>query len=288
MKIDAALQNRLTNAFKPLERQGAHGAFPPPSTLSEALERALPSSTTGNVLVEHKILTFFATFFATAAVDAWLRSVHSFLISASVTNCSPIWAAVSGYYSSHYSVRGLAHLLGYFQLYGKKRIVQIQVLKGKYYCSYDRKSGSDREHQLYWKIVHSDPHFSSNPLFTTNNSGQDTSDVAHRDRANYADHLARYPNFNVPNETVLRERITRISKIVFSAPPIPRRSKFPDLDSVQVVAYHRLVAFRTFLDEVLSGTHRFWKIHRTPSWAANFTDFQLTTQDGLGSIQTTS
>ena len=45
------------------------------------------------------------TYFAMAAVKMWLRAVHSFLISVSLTKASPIWSSVAGYYSSHYSIR---------------------------------------------------------------------------------------------------------------------------------------------------------------------------------------
>ena len=59
------------------------------------------------------------------------------------------------------------------------------------------------------------------------------------------------------------------------APPLPRISKFPDLEFVQVVAYHRLVTFRKLLDEVLGGKNRFWNVHRKPPFAIKFIDFQL-------------
>ena len=63
-------------------------------------------------------------------------------------------------------------------------------------------------------------------------------------------------------------------------PPQPcttatRISKFPDLEFVQVVAYHRLVTFRKLLDEVLGGKNRFWNVHRKPPFAIKFIDFQL-------------
>src|SRR5207237_7783293 len=152
---------------------------------------------------------------ATAAVEMWLRAVHSFLVSASLTATSPIWSSVSGYYSSHYSVRAFAHLLGFFQLYRKKRIVRLSTHGGKYVCSFDSKLANDREHRFYWKIVKRDGHFAANPLFTENNPENDESDVGHRDRANYTDHLSQYPQFAPLNKATLIERIHYISQIEF-------------------------------------------------------------------------
>ena len=95
--------------------------------------------------------------FTTGAVDIWMRAVHSFLVSASLTDVSSIWSSVAGYYSSHYAVRSIAHLLGFFQLFKGKRIVHLQFLSGQYVCSFDPKKAQDREHKLYWQIVKKDP-----------------------------------------------------------------------------------------------------------------------------------
>ena len=234
------------------------------------------------ISIEPKI----ASMFATAAVEIWMRGVHSFLISASLTEASPIWASVSGYYSSHYSVRALAHLLGHFQLFRKKKIAHLQIHRGKYLCLFDSKQGHDREHKFYWKAVKEDSHFNNDPLFTMNEADSDVSDVGHRDRTNYADHVFQLPNFRALAVETFRSRIHFISQIPFDTPPIPipRLSYFPDLESVQVVAYHRLVRFRQFLDEILGGGNRFWNVHRNPSWAREVIDFQLTEQGGLSSL----
>lgn len=91
-----------------------------------------------------------ARWFTTAAVDMWLRGVHSFLISVSLTNASPIWASVSGYYSSHYVVRAFAHLLGYFQLYRLERIIYLEHDKNKkrYICKVVNKKPQEHEFLL--------------------------------------------------------------------------------------------------------------------------------------------
>lgn len=214
--------------------------------------------------------------FATAAVDMWLRAVHSFLVSASLTSVSPIWASGSGYYSSHYAVRALAHLLGFFQLYTQKRIAQLQIRDGNYVCTFQPKTVNDREHRFYWKTVKRDQHFAGDPFFTDNDAAVDVSDVGHRDWANYKDHLPQFPMFRPLDEVALKTRVERISSIEITAPPIPRISRYPDLENVQVVAYHRVVRFRDLVDAILGGTNRFWRVHRTPPWVSKFTDFQVT------------
>jgi hypothetical protein len=121
MNINELLRIQLITTFRPLNVAAA--TFPPPRTLSVSLEGKLPKDPTTEVTINPKI----ASHFASAAVDIWLRSVHSFLISASLTEISPIWSSVSGYYSSHYAVRGLAHLLGYFQLFRRKRLAKLSL-----------------------------------------------------------------------------------------------------------------------------------------------------------------
>jgi hypothetical protein len=83
------------------------------------------------------------------------------------------------------------------------------------------------------------------------------------------------------DEQTLRDRIEYISKIVFDAPPLPRFSKFPDIEYVQLIAYHRIIKFRKLLDEALGGRNRFWNVYRNPSFAIGFMDFQLTEGDGM-------
>jgi hypothetical protein len=278
MNIESALQERLGAIFALLNREAAGGALPPPSSLSETLEAIIAKRPEAK---SSTVETAIAKCFATAAVDMWARSVHSFLISASLYDASPIWASVSGYYSSHYSIRALAHLLGYFHLFHKKVIVRLDLHGGKYVCTFDKKMARDREHRSYWLVVQQHSQFNADPFFTVNNPGIDDSDVRHRNHANYADHLGRYLKFRAVDEELLKRRIQNISKIDFSTPPIPRLSKFPDVDSVQIVAYHRIVRFRRLLDEALGGGNRFWEVWRTPPWASSLMDFQLTERGKL-------
>jgi len=285
MNIDPDLRMRLEASFAPLNKIAASKAFPAPMTLATQLEVLMPSA---DFVGPSKVGKSVSTLFATAAVDCWLRGIHGFLTSASLTEASPVWSSVSGYYSSHYCVRGFAHLLGYFQLYHKKRNVKMEIGKGgEYFCNFDKKLGADREHKIYWKLVKENPHFVSEPLFAFNNSDPsiDASDAGHRERMNYGDHIGLVPLFRNLDTPALRKRVEYISQIEFTTPPIPKRSKAPDIDSVQVVAYHRIVFFRRFLDEILGGGNRFWSVHRTPSWVDGMTDFQLTEQGSLASLK---
>src|SRR4051794_22938270 len=109
MIIDDHFRDLLVATFGPLIGRGEGHPFPGPRTLTNLLEHLAPPKNG-----EKNLDRDAAACFATAAVDIWLRAVHSFLISASLTESSPIWASISGYYSSHYSVRAIAHLLGYF------------------------------------------------------------------------------------------------------------------------------------------------------------------------------
>lgn len=281
MTTDQSLRSRLQTTFKSLNLRAAVHSFPSPGTLADTLDKAFGSSNEGStpVSVEPQV----ADCFVTAAIEIWHRGVHSFLISASLTDASPVWASVSGYYSSHYSIRALAHLLGHFHLFRRRRVVRLELQGGQLLCTFDRKGAKSREHQFYWNIVSQDKNFGSDPLFTSSSATDDASGVRHRGWANYADHISKFPNFRVPDKEALLNRVRHISQISFTAPPTPRLDKFPDIEAVQVVAYQRFVRFRQFVDETVGGSGRFWKVHRTPSWAREMIDFQLIEQSGLPS-----
>lgn len=280
MIVHEDLLCRLNSAFAPLGRRQS-ASLPSIGYLASKLADALPlHASTTTVTVSKDVVTAFAT----ASVDAWLRGVQSFLVSCAVTDASPIWASVSGYYSSHYTNRALAHLLGHFVLFKRKKVVQLEFSSGQYQCSIEPKGAKGREHEYYWRVVKKHPQFVSDPLFTRNALDGNECDVAHRDRANYADHVGNLPHFRMLGKEALKHRIERISQIECSAPPIPNPSKFPDVESVQVVAYQRLVCFRRILDEGVSTRNRFWRVHREPSWAREFIDFQLTEQGNLRAL----
>jgi len=282
MRIDQELKTHIETAFHPVADQPAANAFPPMRALADKLNEHAPAAKSG--VIDVNVTPAVAAKFATASVDMWLRAVHSFLVSASLTDVSDIWSSVSGYYSSHYCVRAFAHLLGYFQLHHRKKIVKLQLISGGHVCQYQNKNRTDREHTAYWKIVKDAPIFASDPLFTRNTTGGTTpADVEHRDLASYADHLAQFATFRPLDTEALKNRVQKISGIEFSSPPIPDAKHYPDIEAVQIVAYHRLVRYRDFLDSILGGSNRFWKVHRTPPWSEEFINYQLTEQATLGS-----
>src|SRR4051794_23110473 len=93
----------------------AHSSsFPVSGSLSEKLNKMVGRAPGADRL---PVRTELISDFASAAVEIWQRGIHSFLTSAALTETSPLWASVGGYSASHYSVRGLAHLLGAFQLH---------------------------------------------------------------------------------------------------------------------------------------------------------------------------
>lgn len=281
MNIHQDLRNRLHSAFEPLKRS-AGGSLPSIGYLSNALANALNRSgaASTSVVVSREIVGGFAT----AAIEIWLRAVHSFLVSCALTAVSPVWSSVTGYYASHYTVRALAHILGHFQLFRLKKVVRLEFSGGMYHCVIEPKRARSREHLYYWRVVKEDPQFASDPLFTLNVHDGENSEVSHRDRANYADHVGALPNFRVSDEEALKNRIAQIARIQFGAPPIPRVSNFPDVESVQIVAYHRIVRFRQILDEGVGVRNRFWNAHRQPSWTGGLMDFQLTEQGGVATM----
>ncbi|MER2514504.1 MAG: hypothetical protein ABTQ25_19165 [Nitrosomonas ureae] len=281
--ISSQLKDHICYSFEPLRTQAAAKSLPIPYILSKSIEQWIERRSGDTVDLSPENVRLFAT----AAVDMWLRAVHSFLISASLTKTSPIWSSVSGYYASHYCVRAFAHLLGYFQSFREKKIAKLEFLGTRGRCSFRQKRGSDREHQFYWKVVKETPSFSADPLFKNNVDESDSiiAEVKHRDIANYCDHLSSYiPQFSPLNEEILKSRIAFIAGMHFDAPPSPQKSKFPDVETIQILAYHRIVRFREVVNEVLGDSNRFWKVNRSPAWTAKFINFQLTEQGGIRSI----
>lgn len=252
--------------FSALNSQSAANSFPRPGALADLLSSYVdPSAPTKTIATTSKILTSFAT----AAVEMWLRAVHSFLISVSLSKASPIWASVGGYYSSHYSVRAFAHLMGAFQLHKKHRIAYLE--KGGGHLLLEKKNASHGEHKFYWKYV--SEHL-NDPFFYPNQ--EDKVDGGHRNKLSYWDHICRYPVFQPLDEQFLRDAVERIAGIELSSVPEPRPNAdpFPDLDNVQIVAYHRIVKFRQLLDEICID-NRFWKVQRNPPWRPSTMKFSI-------------
>jgi hypothetical protein len=267
--LNSDQQKQVSVMFSRLSTQSAAGAFPPPEALSSLLTARCAPYDQASIAARPADMTLFAT----AAVEMWLRAIHSFLISASLTEASPIWSSVAGYYSSHYSVRAFAHLMGLFHLHKDKRLVQLSRQGGGWVFEIAKKNAGDREHKLYWKFVAGQ--FANDPFFYPNREDTPESDGSHRNRANYADHLNAFPQFKPLSEEYLAQRIHRIAAIQFSAVPIPNADNFPDIASVQILAYHRIVKFRKVLDDILGAEHRFWAIQRNPPWRPKDLTFEV-------------
>lgn len=275
MNLGTDHRTHIQRSFEPIRRRGGT-AMPALAKLANTLRTACPHAGTGRVNLDPNT----ASLFATGSVECWLRSVHSYLVSCAATNTSPIWSAISGYYASHYSVRAICHLFGFFQMYSPNKKVQLDLQGGGAVCSFDPK-GNSREHSSYWTMLSKHPLTGGTGLFPTNADRDEHSEVAHRNRATYADHINRFPNFAPLQEQQLRDRLQRLSNVEFTSVPRPQAEKFPDLVPVQVIAYHRLIYFRRLLDEALGNQNKFWSNFRKPQWASEYLDFQLVAPTGV-------
>lgn len=85
-------------------------SFPEKASLSELMSKLLEQDGGAAPVIPHPRSFLFAS----ASVEMWQRAVHSFLWSVALTDRSPIWASVSGYYASHFVMRAFAHSFGFF------------------------------------------------------------------------------------------------------------------------------------------------------------------------------
>jgi hypothetical protein len=276
MTDDPTIQS-LRRMFAAWPAATAANSFPAPTTLSIELKKLIPQgkSKKGEVNLNPSI----ARYFATAALEIWHRAVHSLLISSAISRESELWSTVCGYYATHYTFRGLAHLLGHYQLYHLGWRAHVRFENGGFVCSFNK--GASREHDWYRKIVSADLHFKADPFFS-DPSPPTLFDVAHRDRANYADHLSLHPSIHLVDRETVRNRLQQIARMEVQAPPELTMEKFPSVETVQINAYQRIVRFRQFLDDTLDN-NRLWSVHRNPGWATEFTDFQ--TVEARGAVQ---
>ncbi len=273
MIIDEEFKQRILKTFQPLNSSSVR-SFPEAKYLSNYLKE---KSKERSSLIPPKA----AVLFAKAAIEIWHRSIHSFLISLSLIDESPIWAAIIGYYSSHYSVRAIAHMLGYFYLYGDNKLFRLEFgREGTYSYSNPRRSDKSRsEHKLYWLLVKRNSTFSLNTLFDEN--PKEKSDSAHRNYANYIDFLSKYYNsFKSPlSKERIKNQIDTLSALSSKDISRPDIKKFPDAASVQLHAYSRIIIFRRILDTVLSNKNKFWNNNRNPTFAIEFMNYQLKDED---------
>jgi hypothetical protein len=247
---------------------------PPRGVLADTLRANIKNPAKGGPFT---LMPAEAALFGSAAVEMWLRAVHSFLISNSMMKASPIWSSVAGYYSSHYVMRAFSHILGHFLLQRDHLTVQVKLDNGGYACV--SKKNSPSEHQYYWGLPKSELGSSGSVLFSANQPMKDFksdgTDGSHRVFANYFDHVNSFTNFETVNEDYLKVRIEHLSELVTDSPALPDHKKYPDLDSVHVIAYARIVKFRTCMDNVVGPKHKYWAYFRDPSWFMKYMDFQV-------------
>lgn len=235
--------------------------------LSDKTKRAISSKRTSFTITPE-----ITKLFAHSAVEIWERAVHSFLVSVALSESSEIWASVSGYYASHYAVRALAHVLGYFHLHSMNRNIILNLVTHQ--CQIDSPKGQDgREHWYYWKVVASDLAFANNLLFNLDLANQETVDSTHRTWANYVELVDNFAYKNALDDNAIKKRIREISEFPLIAPPFP--GPYPDVQNVQLIAYHRIVTFRAHIDNGLGKRNHFWNSHRNPAWCRELINFQV-------------
>lgn len=278
MPIDYASADRVVElSFGKLDKPSAKMDFPKPGMLSRHLSTLIGGSTATPTFLHQD-----SPMFASAGVEMWHRAIHSFLWSVSLTEGSPLWASVTGYYASHFVMRAFAHSMGIFKSFTKKVAVQVVVQNGQFVCTQLTDKGG--EHAFYWKAVKGHPRFTSNPLFRENNEREDNkkedkSDALHRNFANYADHLDSFAPLKFSSTKEVAERVEKISRIRRHSvtAPTPQRDDFPDIDKVQILAFQRIITFHDYLDNNVQK-NRFWRTHRRPSWCKDVMSFQVEDQ----------
>ncbi len=223
----------------------------------------------------------------TAAVDIWERAVHSFVLCVALTRVSPLWSAITGYYASHYAIRAIAHLHGFFAVFQRKEFLEMTLTGGRYACSpAEGLSGSKRrEHRFYWTVVRRLPDFRGDLLFPENEERDDESDASHRNYANYADHVHALRRVEAVGAEELRGRIETVASTALEGPLAqPSRARFPDLANVMSVAYLRIYRFREYLDQVLPTRNPLWHASRDADWFKNVMRFPPRPSPGIQTL----
>jgi hypothetical protein len=273
---DEALVKLLFDLLK--HRSSA--SVPPAMTLSDSLSRLVSRSRGGPISLNRDSTALFAT----ASIEAWQRAVHSLLMSISLSVSSPLWAAIIGYYASHYAFRAAAHILGLFSLHGEKCTIEIDSSSGPYLGAVVK--GRQREHDWYRSKVSKSALFGRDPFFLPEPTIGVT-DQDQRNRANYGDHLSRFPAFQSINVEEVRERMRWLEQYPAPTAPAISEDRFPDLEAAWILAYQRISRFRKLVDEKV-GKNRFWEGHRSPAWARDFTNFDLADTTGMLTAKSSS
>jgi hypothetical protein len=281
MALDyAEAETILRVSFGKFERHNASVAFPSRGSLARLISDLLARQPTVDPLLPHKDIGLFAT----ASIEMWQRAIHSFLWSVALTNASPIWSSVCGYYASHFVMRAYAHSLGIFKSFAQGEIIQVVTNGRQFLCSRANISGGQRgEHAFYWKAAKDYPRHSGNALFRSNSEKDATSESSHRTFANYTDHVDAFQPLGLPPPDRLLTDLEKIRRIRKHSVEPPTRDTFPDLQTVQILAFQRIVEFQDFLDEKVGG-NPLWQAHRRPAWCRDQMVFQVEEQDAHEAI----
>jgi hypothetical protein len=272
MAFDYSSTERIVElSFAKFDKHSATVEFPKPGTLAQHLSDLIRVAGSTPILQHHR-----SQLLASASVEMWHRAIHSFLWSLALTEESKLWASISGYYASHFVMRAFAHAMGFFKCFTDRKIVQVVVHKGQFVCSLLEAKDAG-EHAFYWKVVKDHPSLTGNPLFRGNSERDKKSDSAHRNFANYTDHVNSFVALGFPTLGKVTENVEKISRIRLHSVTEPSREDFPDLFNVQILAFQRIVAFHDFLDERIPK-NRFWRAHRRPAWCNNVMSFQVENQ----------
>ena len=268
MPIDYLAADRVLElSFGKLNKPSAKMDFPRPSSLAQLFGELIRSGVSTPALSHEKI-----SMLASAGVEMWHRAIHSLLWSLALTERSPLWSSVLGYYASHFVMRAFAHAMGIFRSFSQRKVIQVVVQNGQFICTF--LESREGEHAFYWKAVRGHPKLITNPLFRENSERNPKSDSAHRNFANYTDHVDAFLPLQFPTLKTVAESIEKISRIRLHSITEPSREDYPDLQNVQILGFQRVVAFHDFLDErVLQN--RFWRAHRRPSWCNTLMSYQI-------------
>ena len=265
MQIDySSVGNILERSFARLGASPNMG-FPRAATLSEEFKSLYGDA--APVLAHSKWRLL-----AAASVEMWHRAIHSFLCSVALSEMSPLWSSVVGYYASHYVMRAFAHSMGIFRSFQVKRGIQVH-LAGNHFSVRFFETKNKGEHDFYWHVVKNHPDFIGNLLFRENNERAAYAESQHRSFANYTDCINSFATLKPRSIFDISMDIEKISGIRLDSVGRPEVNNYPDLQTLQVLAFHRIVAFQTFLDDQVSN-NGFWRTHREPIWCKDIMLFQ--------------